>query len=140
MSDRKKFIWIVAAFLFFYFLPADNPRVHSAAIEAFAMLHEYAREHVLLCLVPAFFIAGAISVFVSQQSVMKYLETRRKDRFILCRCCFRHYPCGLFMHRPSSFAGIYSRGAGIGPCVCLSLFRPGHQHPRHYIDSPSSWF
>ena len=73
MSDRKKFIWIVAAFLFFYFLPADNPRVHSAAIEAFAMLHEYAREHVLLCLVPAFFIAGAISVFVSQQSVMKYL-------------------------------------------------------------------
>ncbi len=73
MSDTKKFLYILAAFLAFYFLPADAPRVQGAAAEALAMLHEYARQHVLLCLVPAFFIAGAITVFVSQQSVLRYL-------------------------------------------------------------------
>ncbi|MGI6789734.1 MAG: permease [Aminobacterium colombiense] len=125
MSDRKKFIWIVAAFLFFYFLPADNPRVHSAAIEAFAMLHEYAREHVLLCLVPAFFIAGAISVFVSQQSVMKYLGNQAQkivsysvaavSGTILAVCSCTVLPL---------FAGIYSRGAGIGPASAFLYSGP----------------
>ena len=125
MSDRKKFIWIVAAFLFFYFLPADNPRVHGAAIEAFAMLHEYAREHVLLCLVPAFFIAGAISVFVSQQSVMKYLGNQAQkivsysvaavSGTILAVCSCTVLPL---------FAGIYSRGAGIGPASAFLYSGP----------------
>ena len=74
MNDElKKFLYLVAAFLAFYYMPVDSPRLQAAAIESLAMLHEYAREHVLLCLVPAFFIAGAISVFVSQQAVMRYL-------------------------------------------------------------------
>lgn len=73
MSDRKKFFWIAAFFLTFYFLPEGNERVIAGLTESVAMMADYAREHVLLCLIPAFFIAGAISVFVSQQSVMKYL-------------------------------------------------------------------
>lgn len=116
MSDRKKFALILFAFLFFYFIPADSPRVSAAASEALAMLHEYAREHVLLCLVPAFFIAGAISVFISQQSVMKYLGSGA-NKFvsysvaavsgtILAVCSCTVLPL---------FAGIYARGAGIGP-------------------------
>ncbi|HOU33463.1 MAG TPA: permease, partial [Synergistaceae bacterium] len=77
MNDEvKKFFSLAAMFLVFYFLPVDSPRVQGAAIEALAMLHEYAREHVLFCLVPAFFIAGAISVFVSQQSVLRYLGAK----------------------------------------------------------------
>ena len=139
MSDRKKFIWIVAAFLFFYFLPADNPRVHSAAIEAFAMLHEYARSMYCFALFP-FFIAGAISVFVSQQSVMKYLGNQAQkivsysvaavSGTILAVCSCTVLP--LFAK--------FTAAEPVLACVCLSLFRPGHQHPRHYIDSPSSWF
>jgi uncharacterized membrane protein YraQ (UPF0718 family) len=125
MSDRKKFLWIVSAFLLFYFLPADAPRIHGAAIEALAMLHEYAREHVLLCLVPAFFIAGAISVFVSQQSVMKYLGSQAKkivsysvaavSGTILAVCSCTVLPL---------FAGIYARGAGIGPASAFLYSGP----------------
>ena len=83
MSDSKKFALILLTFLFFYFIPADSPRVSIAASEALAMLHEYAREHVLLCLIPAFFIAGAISVFISQQSVIKYLGSNAKSSYLI---------------------------------------------------------
>ncbi|MGB9587091.1 MAG: permease, partial [Armatimonadota bacterium] len=71
-SNLKRFLLLLAVFLAAYFLPLDSPRVQGAFVEAFAMLHGYAREHVLFCLVPAFFIAGAIAVFVSQASVMRY--------------------------------------------------------------------
>ena len=71
-----KAIWkplslIAGAFLIFFWLPIDNSRVTGAVIESLALAKWYAQEHVLLCLVPAFFIAGAISVFVSQASVIK---------------------------------------------------------------------
>lgn len=125
MSDRKKFLWIILAFLFFYFLPGDHPRVKGAAIESIAMLHEYARQHVLLCLVPAFFIAGAISVFISQQAIMKYLGGKAKkvvaytvaavSGTILAVCSCTVLPL---------FAGIYSRGAGIGPASAFLYSGP----------------
>ena len=76
MNDRKKFLWIAGFFLVFYFLPEGNERVAAGLTESIAMMSDYAREHVLLCLIPAFFIAGAISVFISQQSVMKYLGAK----------------------------------------------------------------
>ena len=66
MNERGKFAMLVAVFLAIYFVPWDGPTVRNAGLESFLMLQEYAREHVLFCLVPAFFIAGAISVFVSQ--------------------------------------------------------------------------
>src|SRR5512137_1283292 len=71
-KQLKILLWMVAAFLGLYYLPVDAPRFQGAIIEAFKLSRWYAREHVLLCLVPAFFIAGAIGVFVSQNAVMKY--------------------------------------------------------------------
>ncbi len=72
-SEWKPLFWIIVVFTGCFFLPVDLPRVQSALIESLHLVRWYAREHVLLCLVPAFFIAGAVAVFVSQAAVMKYL-------------------------------------------------------------------
>ncbi len=124
-SDLKKFLYIAGAFLAFYFMPIESTRLHRAAIEALAMMHEYAREHVLLCLVPAFFIAGAISVFVSQQAVIRYLGSKAKrwvaysvaavSGTILAVCSCTVLPL---------FAGIYKRGAGLGPASAFLYSGP----------------
>ena len=124
-DDMKKFLYLASAFLVFYFLPVDSARVQGAAVEALAMLHEYARQHVLLCLVPAFFIAGAISVFVSQQAVMRYLGEKAKRTVaytvaavsgtILAVCSCTVLPL---------FAGIYKRGAGLGPASAFLYSGP----------------
>jgi hypothetical protein len=71
LSDRKKFIYLVLAFVAVCLIPLDRLRVQGAVMESFYMLKEYAHEHVLLCLVPAFFIAGGIAVFVNQAAVIK---------------------------------------------------------------------
>ena len=76
MNGRSELKWLAglgAAFLALYFLPVGTARFDGALVESFQLAKWYAREHVLLCLVPAFFIAGAIGVFVSQAAVMKYL-------------------------------------------------------------------
>ena len=79
MKDRYKFLFIITVFLVCYFLPIENTRFDNAVFEALALVKWYAREHVLLCLIPAFFIAGAISVFhndsvplILQYSIGKY--------------------------------------------------------------------
>ena len=125
MSDRKKFFWIAAFFLTFYFIPEGNERVLAGLAESVAMMADYAREHVLLCLIPAFFIAGAISVFVSQQSVMKYLGAKAKKWIaysvasvsgtVLAVCSCTVLPL---------FAGIYMRGAGLGPATAFLYSGP----------------
>ena len=125
MSDRKKFLWIAGFFLVFYFLPEGNERVTAGLTEAVAMMSDYAREHVLLCLVPAFFIAGAISVFISQQSVMKYLGAKAEKWIaysvasvsgtVLAVCSCTVLPL---------FAGIYKRGAGLGPATAFLYSGP----------------
>lgn len=124
-AELKKFSYLAALFLLFYFMPLDSLRLQNAAIEALAMTHEYAREHVLLCLVPAFFIAGAISVFVSQQSVMRYLGASAKrwvayavaavSGTVLAVCSCTVLPI---------FAGIYKRGAGLGPASAFLYSGP----------------
>jgi len=76
MTGRSELRWLAglgAVFVALYFLPVGTPRFDGALLEAFQLAKWYAREHVLLCLVPAFFIAGAIGVFVSQAAVMRYL-------------------------------------------------------------------
>ena len=71
MKEWQKFFWIIAIFLGAYFIPWESMLIRQSGLEAFMMLQEYAQQHVLTCLIPAFFIAGAIAVFVSQASVLK---------------------------------------------------------------------
>ena len=66
MKEVKKFIVMIVLFLGFFYLPIELLPFRNPVFEALALVKWYAREHVLLFLVPAFFIAGAISVFVSQ--------------------------------------------------------------------------
>ncbi|MCD6330293.1 MAG: permease, partial [Candidatus Cloacimonetes bacterium] len=77
-NEWKKLLLMIAVFLGSFFLPANSPRLQNAIMESLHMLKEYAQRHVIFCLLPAFFIAGAISVFISQASVIKYLGARAK--------------------------------------------------------------
>ncbi|MHB0946494.1 MAG: permease [Sedimentisphaerales bacterium] len=121
-TESKKLFLIIAVFLGLYFLPVGIERFNNAIIQSLILVKWYAREHVLLCLVPAFFIAGAISVFVSQASVMKYLGAKANKIIaygvasvsgtILAVCSCTVLPL---------FAGIYKMGAGLGP-ACAFLY------------------
>lgn len=73
MKDRTKLLLILLVFCLSYLLPFEHPRLKEAVLSAFLLLQDYARNHVLLCLVPALFIAGAISTFLSQEAVFRYL-------------------------------------------------------------------
>ena len=73
VGELKLFVLLVVVFLIFYFVPFDAPIVSGSIVNGFKMLNEYAREHVLLCLVPAFFIAGTISVMLKKDAVLKLL-------------------------------------------------------------------
>lgn len=125
MKERTKLVYIVLIFAACYFVPWNNPTIRQSGLEAFMMLQEYAREHVLTCLIPAFFIAGAIAVFVSQASVLKYFgATARKilsysvasiSGTVLAVCSCTVLPL---------FAGIYTRGAGIGPATAFLYSGP----------------
>lgn len=125
MKEKTKFLYLVALYLMAYFIPWAHPVVRQSGLEAFMMLQEYAREHVLTCLIPAFFIAGAIAVFVSQASVLKYFGNQAKKILsysvasvsgtILAVCSCTVLPL---------FAGIYTRGAGIGPATAFLYSGP----------------
>ncbi len=78
MKERYKLLIIILIFIAAYYIPWAHETVRQSGLEAFMMLQEYAREHVLTCLIPAFFIAGAIAVFVSQASVLKYFGAKTK--------------------------------------------------------------
>ncbi|NLC70416.1 MAG: hypothetical protein GX751_03530, partial [Desulfuromonadaceae bacterium] len=79
-KEWKPLALILAVFAVCYYLPVEwlqaTRRIENAVWESLHLVKWYAREHVLLCLVPAFFIAGAVGVFVSQAAVMKYLGPR----------------------------------------------------------------
>lgn len=125
MKEKTKLFWLVALYLGAYFIPWGDPVVRQAGFEAFMMLQEYAREHVLTCLIPAFFIAGAIAVFVSQAAVLKYFGAQAKKVLaysvasvsgtVLAVCSCTVLPL---------FAGIYTRGAGIGPATAFLYSGP----------------
>ena len=125
MNERYIFLVILLGFLLPYFLPLDRLPFVGPLNEALLMLQEYARQHVLLCLVPAFFIAGAISVFVNQQAVIKYFGARANKVLaygvasvsgtVLAVCSCTVLPL---------FSGIYRRGAGIGPATAFLYSGP----------------
>ena len=125
MKERTKLFIIASVFLACYFIPWDSSNIRQAGLEAFMMLQEYAREHILTCLIPAFFIAGAIAVFVSQAAVLKYFGAQAKKLLaysvasvsgtILAVCSCTVLPL---------FAGIYTRGVGIGPATAFLYSGP----------------
>jgi len=122
---NQSLLILFGVFLFAYLVPFAHPRVSGAVHEAFSMLGEYARQHVLLCLVPAFFIAGAITMFLNQQSVMRYLGPNAPKPVaygvaaasgtILAVCSCTVLPL---------FKGIYRKGAGLGPAVAFLYSGP----------------
>lgn len=125
MRERTKLLLLLAAFAAAYFLPIESPRVQGAFLEGLFLLKDYARQHVLLCLVPAFFIAGAIGQFVSQGAVLRNLGASAPrpvaygvasvSGSILAVCSCTVLPL---------FASIYRRGAGLGPATAFLYSGP----------------
>ncbi len=123
--EWKSLALIVGAFLACFYLPVGQARFDRAVLEALKLAKWYAQEHVLLCLVPAFFIAGAIAVFVSQNAVMKYFGPKASKWMsysvasvsgtILAVCSCTVLPL---------FGGIYMRGAGLGPAIAFLYSGP----------------
>jgi len=119
------FIFLVGLFLLFYFMPMNSALFTGAILSGFKLLNEYARQHVLTCLVPAFFIAGAISVFVKKDFILRYLSGQTKKYIsyslasisgtILAVCSCTILPL---------FASIRKRGAGLGPAITFLFSGP----------------
>ena len=124
-NEYKIFLWITGFFLFAYFMPIENSRFNIAIQESLELLKWYAQEHVILCLVPAFFIAGTIAVFVSQAAVIKYFGAASKKWLsymvasvsgtILAVCSCTVLPL---------FSSIHKRGAGLGPAIAFLYSGP----------------
>ena len=128
MERNKEFkilAWIIIIFLFAYFMPLESERFTGALMAMFDLTKWYAQEHVILCLLPAFFIAGVIAVFVSQGAVMKYFGANAKKWLsytvasvsgtILAVCSCTILPL---------FSSIHKRGAGLGPAVAFLYSGP----------------
>ncbi len=124
-NEWKTLLYMAAIFLVAFYLPAGRARFDNAVMESLHLLRSYAREHVLMCLIPAFFIAGAISVFIGRDSVMKYLGARANKALaygvasisgsVLAVCSCTVLPL---------FAGIYRMGAGLGPATTFLYAGP----------------
>ncbi|MBU1052070.1 MAG: permease [Nanoarchaeota archaeon] len=124
-KDWNLLMWIAVVFGVLYFVPSNSDWFRTSVISAFDLLHEYAREHVLTCLVPALFIAGAIAIFIQKEKVIKYLGYEAKKYVsygvasvsgaILAVCSCTILPL---------FAGIRKRGAGLGPATTFLFAGP----------------
>ena len=124
-KELKILLWIIVIFGVVFFLPIESVTFNTAIDAAFDLAKWYAREHVILCLLPAFFIAGVIAVFVSQGAVIKYFGANAKKWIsysvavvsgaILAVCSCTILPL---------FTSIYKRGAGLGPAVAFLYSGP----------------
>jgi len=124
-KELKILGWIIIVFAVAFFLPIESARFNTAVDATFDLVKWYAREHVILCLLPAFFIAGVISVFVSQGSVLKYFGANAKKWLaytvaavsgtILAVCSCTILPL---------FSSIHKRGAGLGPAIAFLYSGP----------------
>lgn len=124
-NEWKKLSLLIGCFIFLFYLPIGYTRFDNAILEALHLVKWYAREHVLLCLLPAFFISGAIAVFIGKDSVMKYLGAKANKVLaygvasisgtILAICSCTVLPL---------FAGIYRMGAGLGPATAFLYSGP----------------
>ncbi|MGE5770030.1 MAG: permease [Betaproteobacteria bacterium] len=124
-TDGRTLLLLTAAFIAALWIPFDAPRFEGALHEAFALLQWYAREHVVLCLLPALLIAGAIAVFISQGAVIRLLGAGANKLIaygiasvsgtILAVCSCTVLPL---------FGGLYKRGAGLGPAIAFLYSGP----------------
>ena len=124
-KEIKILFWILIVFGAAFFLPIESARFNTAVAATFDLVKWYAREHVILCLLPAFFIAGVISVFVSQGSVLRYFGANAKKWLaytvaavsgtILAVCSCTILPL---------FSSIHKRGAGLGPAIAFLYSGP----------------
>lgn len=124
-SEWNRLLFILVVFLIIYFIPVGTERFDNAVLEAVRLTNWYAREHVILCLLPAFLIAGAMSVYISQGAVMRYLgPTASKpvalgvaavSGTLLAVCSCTVLPL---------FGGIYKRGAGLGAAIAFLYSGP----------------
>ncbi|MCL2144494.1 MAG: permease [Endomicrobia bacterium] len=124
-EEWKKILLFIAVFVIVYFLPVGNLRFNNALINSISMLNNYFREHFLLGLFPAMFIAGAITVFLKSSEVIKYMGDKSNkiiaycfasvSGFLLSVCSCTVMPL---------FAGIYRMGAGLGPAVTFLFAAP----------------
>jgi len=125
MKTWQKLSLVIGVFLMAYYMPLGSARFTGAVLESLYMLQEYARLHVLTCLIPALFIAGAIGNFISQGAVIRYFGAGARkwvsyavasvSGAILAVCSCTVLPL---------FAGIYMRGAGIGPAIAFLYSGP----------------
>jgi len=124
-KDWTLMFWILLVFLIFYFIPQNSDWFNNCVLSGINLLGEYAKKHVLTCLIPALFIAGAISVFIKKEKIMKYLGHEAKKYVsyviasvsgaILAVCSCTILPL---------FAGIRKRGAGLGPAITFLFAGP----------------
>ena len=127
--DTKKeiriLLWIIVIFAAVFFLPLGSESFMTAVYATLDLAKWYAREHVVLCLLPAFFIAGVIAVFVSQGSVLKYFGANAKKWLSytvasVSGCILAVCSCTIL----PLFTSIYKRGAGLGPAVAFLYSGP----------------
>ncbi|PLX08750.1 MAG: permease [Marinilabiliales bacterium] len=124
-KEIKILLWIAIAFAAAFFMPIDSERFNTAIYATLDLVKWYAQEHVILCLLPAFFIAGVISIFVSQGSILKYFGANAKKWLaytvasvsgtVLAVCSCTILPL---------FSSIHKRGAGLGPAVAFLYSGP----------------
>lgn len=124
-KELKYLVWLVLIFGLIFFLPLSSESFMTAIYAALDLSKWYAREHVILCLLPAFFIAGVIAVFISKGSVMRYFGANAKKWLsytvasvsgaILAVCSCTILPL---------FTSIYKRGAGLGPAIAFLYSGP----------------
>ncbi len=128
MNTRQEVIflvWTIVIFLTAFFMPVNSETLLTAIHSTLDLAQWYAREHIVLCLLPAFFIAGVIAVFVSQGAVLKYFGANAKKWVsytvasisggILAVCSCTILPL---------FTSIYKRGAGLGPAIAFLYSGP----------------
>ncbi len=124
-KELKILFWIAAVFAAVFFMPIGSETFATAIAATLDLSKWYAQEHVIMCLLPAFFIAGVISIFVSQGAVLKYFGANAKKWLaysvaavsgtILAVCSCTILPL---------FSSIYKRGAGLGPAVAFLYSGP----------------
>ena len=124
-KEIRILLWITVVFIAAFFMPLESNRFREAVMAMLDLTKWYAQEHVILCLLPAFFIAGVIAVFVSQGAVMKYFGAKAKkwvaytvasvSGTILAVCSCTILPL---------FSSIHKRGAGLGPAIAFLYSGP----------------